>query len=214
MIDYGKKISSRTLSVKDSHEQSRFTPLNLQVQANRLGQDGSSISIVANQYEVMTNEIQSEMIKFSEASETVRKMIEKAQFIVCSGFLEKEMVSFFKHEKKIDEINVFSEIETLTKLLEDTHKECQVTLRSVSDVFENLKNVNDNLTQLITGLEIVRLTGRTEVAKIHNNKTIFESLIADLSRFRESLKVSLQEVDELTHFLKNLSVEIAKQCKI
>ena len=65
MVEYGSKISDRTTEVKESHALSRFIPLNLQVQANRLGQDGSSIAIVANQYEEMTSEIQNEMIKFT-----------------------------------------------------------------------------------------------------------------------------------------------------
>lgn len=214
MIAFGKKITEQTISVKDNHEQSRFTPLNLQVQANRLGQDGSSIAIVANQYEAMTSEIQAEMVKFTKASDSVKEMIGKAQFIVCAGSLEQEMVQYFKNEKGNDHIDANNESQILSLLSTQTFNECKITLKAVSDVFKNLKNVNNNLTQLITGLEIVRLTGRTEVAKIQTNKTIFESLIEDLSNFRESLKASLKQVDELTSALSNLSLEISDQCKM
>ena len=141
-------------------------------------------------------------------------MIEKAQFIVSAGLLGKEVIEFFKKETVNEHINSETEIKILDHLLKNIHIDCKNTLLAVSEVFSKLKTVNDSLTQLITGLEIVRLTGRTEVAKINTNRKIFESLIEDLSKFRESLKVSLQEVDDLSIILKNLSDDILNHCKI
>lgn len=164
--------------------------------------------------ESMTDEIQQEMIKFKEAVEKTKYMIQQTQFVVSAGLLEREMIRFFEKEEVTEYINIPLETKFLNDLLVNTVSDCKEIIRQIGNVFLNLRNVNESLTQLVTGLEIIRLTGRTEVSKITTNKSVFESLIEDLAKFREVLKGSLAEIESSTLQLKNLTSDIETFCKI
>lgn len=180
-----------------AYEASILVPLNLEVQAARIGQEAAPIAVVSSQYEGLSKQIQDETRKFMEAGNLVEKKVEECHFDICNSLLQKEMFFFFKNEAKETPINLALEMELLEQLSNQGIEKSKRSITEIEVEFSKFKAVSDEVRKLATGLEIVSVTGKIEAAKIKQQSGELLGLLSDLANFKASLKSSLKEIENI-----------------
>lgn len=197
-IQEAKKISSDILNITEkiinSFSMNEFVPLNLEIYSQQIGSDAATISVVANQYQSMTTEISEAIEKFKNSSIEVNKKMRDCQFKVGSASLLHEIYTYLKSNNHInsEEKSEYDLIENLAKqYLKQAFEQISITSQIVDEFIKNCAHLNT----LGIGLELVRITGKIELARIDNNSDI-NALLLSLQEFQTFLKTGLKEIDD------------------
>lgn len=84
--------------IMNAYAQTKFIPLNLEIQSVSFGDEGRQLSVVANQYQKMVTEINDEIKGFETRALDVVKKIELGQFYIGASQLMQDVVSFLRNE--------------------------------------------------------------------------------------------------------------------
>ena len=183
------------------------------MQAARIGEEANPIATISAQYDSLAKEIRSETKAFMGAGELVRHKVQDCQFDICNALLQREIYRFFESETKETPIDKSKEMSILAELSQRQLAKAGSSLRDIEKEFASFKKVHEEVRQLAAALEIVCLTGKIEAAKISNDTGSLAKLLGDLVIFKNSLKDSLLEIqnigDSLIRQTRQMSIEIA-----
>ncbi|MDH4468965.1 MAG: PAS domain-containing protein [Bacteriovoracaceae bacterium] len=184
-------------------------PLNLAIQADKLDEEGAPLAVVASRYTVLINEIQTEFKRFEETCQLVQKSVSECQYVLAAAVLESEVINFFKNEKITDGIlNVESEMKILEQVSLDGINISLDTLCKIKIEFDQFISTCEQLRMVATGLDIVRLTGKIEVARLNRNREQLDHLVTDLFKFKQYLDSSIKDSSGVAEIIRKRVVEI------
>lgn len=172
-------------------------PLNLMIQASKKKEEGHSISVVADKYSHLIGEIKTEFERFEAVVNKVRPLILSCQFVISSSHLQHDLVSFFKKETSNDKIDIPQEMGVLDEMKTKAISSATQALSSVISEFNRFNNVCEQLRSVSLGLEIVRITGKIETARLTSETENLDYLIGELHKFKKELDSSIQTVGTL-----------------
>ena len=98
LAESARSLLRQTESISEAYARNKYVPLNFQVQAAQLGQDGTAISVISNNYNIISAEIKSSLDKFIASAEQVLSVISDGQFLLCTAKVQKEVSDFFRRE--------------------------------------------------------------------------------------------------------------------
>lgn len=174
-----------------------LVPLNLEIQAARIGREAASIGVISSQYESIAQGIQEDITKFMEAGERVREKVSGCQFDVCHSLLQDEMLSFFKKETKETPIDKDKEISLLQESKKKVLLKARTSLASVEEEFGRFKAAHESIRKKSAALEIIAITGKIEIAKVKRDSSELQGLLEDLNKFKTTLRDCLKSIDEI-----------------
>jgi len=206
-LKHGINLEKTTEETFEHYKVSQHIPLNLEVQANKGGDEGAPISVVAHQYENLSNELNRELSQFQSAGQVVQESIRGSQFLLASFLLQSEMHKEFIIENS-DHINVQEELKHLKCVADQGRSKVQEALDQIKSQLQLFIRVENRVRDLATALEMVRVTGKIEVSKVTKNKKDLEVLLESLLGFREKLQAALKEIHTNGMDLINLHSEI------
>ena len=209
-LDEAKTIMEKTIVTLQSYKESAFVGLNLEIQTYKMGETAAPLAMVAGKYDAITKEIQTGLKDFKIAGELVLEKVVQSQFDICSGILQNEMVEKFKNEISDGTVDSDREMKTLIMLRKTGLEKSVSSLRDVEREFMIFRQSCENLKTLSTDLEIVRLMGRIEVAKISGFKTVLEAMMEMLQNFHKSLTLPLSEIEQAGGNLRSLAGTMIK----
>ena len=173
-----------------------WTPLNLEITALKLGDNGRSVGVVASTYQKMVSEIQRQIEAFKVTSEVVESEIKTSTFLMASNLLISEVIEFFEGEEANEHINSDCELEYLLFLKKNYQKKSEETLKKVDLTLSEFTLICKELHSLIIGLEVVRISGRMEIGRL-NSPGDFNSLLQELVNFQTLVNNNLNELENL-----------------
>ena len=186
----GEDILKSTNKILHAYKATQLVPLNLDIYANRLGEAGSQISVVADQYKKLADEINVDIKTFETLSKEISQQIATSRFYVCASELLDEVSSYLEKESKEHEIDGLEEV----KHLANTYRSKSMTnVSEVISVVRKFISISEGLRSLGTGLELVRVTGKIESARL-TNSTEAIALLDNLRQFQVVLSEGLREV--------------------
>lgn len=213
-----QKISATILEdakkIFDGYSKAKFVPLNLQVYSERLGDNGKQLSVVANQYQTMAEEINREIGQFEMMSKEVSAKIGMSQLYVGADQLMQDVMQFLSSGDTSEKAG--SAIRDLDGLSSFYMKSCKDSLDDVTTFLDRFKSTCESLQTMGSGLELVRITGKIETARLSNNEDL-SGMLNDLQGFQRSLSSGLRKILECQTVLvansKHLSGEVAARTK-
>ncbi len=194
MLKITNQIEKSSNEIGDSFKKNSYVPLNLEIQTMHIGEDGASIGVVANKYNEMSSEARWKILEFQKTCVKVRERVHRCQINLASCELINEVIIFFKSEKDVGPINTETELFLLTKLRDQYTDITKIEIQCLRDEFSAFLNSCQHLKTLSSGLEIVRITGRVEAARIPKQKQI-DDLIKQLTDFLNLLNNSLNTLE-------------------
>lgn len=208
------KLSSEILKsskeMSESFESSILLPLNLTLQSSQLDNGGNTLSVVSDKFAFLTNEIQKVFHVFEEAILFLEKEISQCQYQVCTNVLLKEMYDFFQNESDIGpndvkvETSIFKQLSTTAE-----EKTLEALQKSISEL-DRLKTVCKQVKTSATGLEIIRLMGRIEIARLNQNQEQLNHMVDELFAFKNFLVSTLDDITLKSDEMKTVTNELTR----
>lgn len=179
------KILATAKGIVAAYRDTKYIPLNLEIQA--AAQDANQLYVVANQYQSMVTEINSEIDSFEREAQEVAKKLEMGQFYIGASQLMEDVMQFLNGEDESGDLARLSHFYI--------RKSCEGA-EEVLEVLSRLKRTCESLQMMGAGLELVRLTGKIEIARLQEASTAGD-LLNELRKFQLELTAGLDDI--LTH---------------
>jgi len=211
VLTFSQNLLVKSQQMAKSFKAGVFLPLNLTIQAAKLNLSGEPLAVVAKKYADMISEIQERFDHFEEATLLVQKEVSKCQYLICANILLTEVVDFFKTETNSGPIDVQNEMLLLEKVTSSGSQQATTALTSISLEFDKLNTLCEQLKTITTGLEIVRLMGKIEIARLTEKQDQLTHLIEELLKFKSFLVQTLDEIAHVSDDLKILTGKIISQ---
>lgn len=208
VMKLGTQLQKKCEEIFSAYQKSSLIPLNLEVQAAKIGQEAASIAVISSQYDGLARQIKEEIKKFMGAGSLVQERVGLCQFDICNSLLQRELFDFFKNEDRPSPIKKDVEMKYLEGLGRAGIKNAKGSLAAVDVKFKEFKAVYEQVKRLASGLDIVSISGKIEVAKIKQSSSELLGLLGDLANFKTSLKGSLKQIDNIGSELISQTMEM------
>ena len=200
--DIGASLSKESFILLDTMKASRYLPLNLEIGSARIGREGDSISAVALQYEKAVEEVKLEVASFEKNMSTLHEKLEESQFYVCASKLMDEVVAEFEKQKDESPVDRKLEMSYLTQKASEDKTLARTGLEEVIAALDLFLNSCLQIRSLLLRLEIVRITGKIESARLGAEGAIFNNLMGQLKAFQGTLFSAVDKMDQSAQALK------------
>lgn len=196
-LDSGALLQKNSEEIFLAYRKSSFAPLNLEIQAARIGEVAASVAVISAQYASLAKEIQSEINKFVSAGKLVQSRVKDCQFYVCNSILQKEMYQFFEQETKETPIEKTHEMNILVDLKDAQIEQAKMSLLDIQKGYDEFQKVYEEVRKQAIGLEMVNLSGKIEIAKLENTSNELMGLLEELEVFKDDLKKGLDKISNV-----------------
>jgi hypothetical protein len=177
--------------ITDAYRSTKYIPLNLEIQSVALGEEGKQLAVVAHQYQEMVDEINDEIKNFELKGQEAVKKIEMGQFYTGASQLMDDVIRFLKNENNGSDAG--DSARDLALLSEFYLQRSGEGLKEIIEVLLGFKKICESLQAMGAGLELVRLTGKVEIARLHNASSAGD-LLNELRVFQTELSQGIKQI--------------------
>lgn len=173
-----------------------WTPLNLEISALKLGESGRSVGVVASTYQKMIIDIERQIHAFEKSSAIVEEEIKESAFLKASNLLISEVMAFFEKEEGNDFIDAERELQYLRFLKKNYQSKSDETFNRAYRTLSQFSAICKELNSLIIGLEVIRISGKMEIGRLHSSGDL-NNLLQELFVFQNLVNKNLNELQGL-----------------
>lgn len=207
MRDQSSTINECAKQIVKANRESKFVPLNLEVYAAKLGNDGTQLSVVANQYQKMVEEINCAIGTLDQMAKEVIEKLQLGQLLLGARQLMRDMNNFFKNEASGDDTK--NAAQDLEKLSLEYTKASKESVEEIVFVLNKFEKICESLESMGSGLELVRLSGKMEGARLQQSCDV-TAMLNDLRAFQSVFSSRLRQMLESQGLIKGLAKDLLK----
>lgn len=200
VLALGNQLQEECEAISAAYAQSAFVPLNLEVQAARIGREAAPIAVVSSQYDGIARQIQQDIQEFRAAGMNMHERICACLFDVCNSIMQQEMVSFFGQETEETPCDRMAEADFITESAQANFERARMSLAEVAAGFDRFRMVHDEVRKQAMALDVIGITGKIEAVKIKQFPELL-GLLDDLGTFKDALKESLARINRISNSL-------------
>lgn len=191
-----------------SYQAIQYIPLNMQIYADNLG-TVPTLSVVAEKYQELATEIQNAIERFEVATVSINESVRSALFAFCSKKLNVEMAQSFADLAADDTSKDYSfEISQLEAVAYQSQNQSLQELKQILNLVQELLFSCENLRTVLLGLELIRMSGRIEIAKMSTHSVELSDLMSKLSIFKQGIFNSILHITESAHRIGFITKEL------
>lgn len=214
LVATAQTLLSHATAIFSVYKDNEYVPLNLRVQAAQLGESGAPIGVISNNYTTISSEIQKGIEQVVESGKDVVKTINEGLFLAGTARIQREMYAFFLEEAPNDGASREEEMAYLEQQKGEYIEKAIKGLEKISVQITQFRRACTDMRKLTSGLEVTRIMGKIEHARIDGSAASLSSLISDLDTFQKEIQNGLKEIDQtnqtiqshVNHLLKTLGV--------
>lgn len=169
--------------------------INMAAASEQAGAAGLSLSQVTIGFAEVAHDIQKQIKNFEGRVSTLLDSLRESQFDLGSSRLQAEMITTFMKEEASADANA-SRYEDLRILLAITNASVERALARVSGLrrlFDTFVRMVDELLKSVNGLELIRITGKIEVAKLGGGHgAAFQTHIDQMGAFLKTISAPMR----------------------
>lgn len=204
-FDHSVKIFKdvSTLIKNTSLEASLFT-INLSISADKLGQTGQVLSVVSTGFSNLAQEIENGVTSLLKSLETLTTEHKNMKFLAAISKFQIEMLAVFLKDLQSPNIDgSYSDNEKeqfnknarhLKTLVENNILQIEKQIQNFRDTFANLSRSINELSTIITGMDVIKISGRIEISRLNEAEHSLNNHVESMSKLNEIFKISLQKI--------------------
>lgn len=200
MMSFADKLLNIAKGITDAYRSYRFVPLNLLVQAGRLGGAGAAIGTISSNYNLLSAEIQESLQHFQQTARQVSDAIHRGAFLLATSHIQQEIAAHFGAEAALTEFDHEKERE---HLIDQQRRYEADTLESLTGIQGELMKFSERVSdmkRLASGLAAIRVMGKVEAGRLSTG--VLKDLITDLEAFQDVLGTGLGDIAQVTDLLR------------
>lgn len=203
-----RTICEKITSITEELGQGKIYILNMKLQATKLGKDRAAIDAIANNYDLILEDINTGINRLkrimAEAVDSNFKQSKQSQILLCAASIMSEVVhTFGKSEEPIDVAVRTHEAEILDRLHDSQVGKSNEAVSVMMDQCRQVLSRMDSLRQTLLGLSAVRVSLRVETNRLGEKARDLDSLIADIDASHLRVHNNLETVFETASALQS-----------
>ncbi len=202
LMQSAQTMLAETSNIFSSYEESKYVPLNLQIQSAQLGANGRTIGVISGNYNIVSTEIKNEINDFNAGAEEVFRKIHEGQFLASTARIQREVIECFKQEGTSEYVNKVQEMQYLQRQQQAYEQKAAIGLASITRQIERFQNNCHRMKMLASSLEVIRVMGKVDAARLSGSNGDLNELINDLSIFQTSISGSLSKISQINHGMR------------
>lgn len=176
-------------AIKTACALSRHLPLNLQVQAARLGAGGASIASIAGNYTAIVQELAGCMDAFESTARAVEASVSEALFLYGAAKVQAEMAEGFGQEAcegREADVRDAAELVRQSRLYQENAAR---GVEAIASQVRRFQAACADMKRLAAALEVTRIVGKVETARLADGEAGagLRGLLEDLGDFQQTL---------------------------
>ncbi|WP_297250835.1 PAS domain-containing protein [Bosea sp. (in: a-proteobacteria)] len=199
LLTAAKSLLKQADLIFEAYARSEYVPINLRVQAAHLGQSGTVIDTISSNYNLISTEIRNNMDRFIASAASVLKTINDGLFLLCTATIQREAEEQFRREIALSQDAGGGDRDAEMRLLEaqrSHYREKTIDgLAAINDRAGSFRRDCAEMKRLAAGLEVTRIMGKMESARLAVVKDGLNELIDDLEAFQTTITENLKEID-------------------
>lgn len=185
----------RAVEIAAAYRENAYIPLNLRVQASQLGRDGIVIGTISQNFKVIHDELSVAMTRFEQSAQSVSQAISQGLFLICTATLQSEICEIFAHEPSSGEFCTEGETLRLVQQQARCNAQAHDALVAISHQTRVFRTDCAEMRRLAASLEVTRIMGKVETAKVEVARTGLGDLLDELAGFQRALALGLRDLD-------------------
>jgi aerotaxis receptor len=179
------------------YAQNACVPMNMRIQAAQLGEAGATIGAISENYNVLAAELKTRMEEFIASSGQVFEAVNQGLFLVCTAQIQKEILDLFHLEAEEGGASHEQEAALLDQQRTNYESRAADGLGAIATQAERFNQSCLEMKKLTAGLEVARVMGKIESARLLGATDGLNGLIDSLATFQSSITYSLKAIDQL-----------------
>ncbi len=196
-------LRQKTNDIFSSYENNRYVPLNLQVQSCQLGDAGRAIGVISSNYTSVSASMRTEVDNFTRAAHQVCDEIYDGQFLVLTAGIQAEVTRQFGRETGGGESDSSQEMAALEAQQNEYQRRAVAGLQAIAQRVHAFEDDCRTMKRYAASLEVIRVMGKVDAARITGQTGALNELIDDLKQFQGSIADSLMQVSRCNISMRN-----------
>jgi aerotaxis receptor len=213
LLTAAKSLLKQADLIFEAYSRSEYVPINLRVQAAHLGPSGTVIDTISNNYSLISTEIRNNMDRFITSAASVLKTINDGLFLLCTATIQREAAEQFRREIAQSQNAGGGDRDAEMRLLEAQRIHYrQKTIEGLAAINDRAGSFRRNcaeMKRLAAGLEVTRIMGKMESARLTVVKDGLNELIDDLEAFQTTISDNLKDIDTSNQNIQSKARKLA-----
>jgi PAS domain S-box-containing protein len=202
LVASARSLLERTSAIFDFYSKIKFSPLNFQIQALQLGRSGASIGEVSSNYKTISADLKTNMERFSASANRVFQTISEGMFLVCTAKVQQELLDLFRNEPASVGVSQEREGALLDQQRQAYRQKAIAGLHTIAKQAEHFRQDCEDMRRTAASLEVTRIMGKVECARLTTANDEFQVLLDELKAFQQSLASGLREITQLSQGIR------------
>ncbi len=191
------RLVTEVQAIDRAYDICRYMPMNLQIQAVRLGQKGAAVETVSTNYALIVAELAGHLETFTQAAMAVERAVHEALFLLSTARIQSEILQVFTQERVGPDAPELA-LEDIAPLRDQRAVYDAKALESVHAVArqaEQFQHACMEMKRLAAGLEVTRIIGKVESARLLETSEALSGLLNELGQFQRTIADGLGRLD-------------------
>lgn len=196
MLDALHRIQVSSRTIVTGFANIKTSPINMGVVAAQMGQNALPLSVIAQSFSIMIQEIRQGIDVFVGRADTVAAEIYHGLFVTCANMVQTEVLDMFREG---DDPAVIEAEGAFLMELEGHY--LQTGLQHMLDEVTQFENTCKRLTRTLSGLSVTSIIGQIESARIGQQGGGIDNIMRQLDGFQDSTRAELGRIQDESHIL-------------
>lgn len=194
LTNAAKQILTQSETIAGIEAASRYVPINLRVQAIKLGDAAAGIGVISQNYAIISSELKELTEHFIADTEKVYKTIHESLFFIGVAEAQTEILSAFKNEGADDAVSRTQDLLLLERQETVYRQKALSMLLEIGSQVDQFHELCADMRKSALGLDVARIMGKTETARQLAGQGELNAYLDDLENFQASLNSGLKEI--------------------
>lgn len=207
LVTAAKSLLHQAELIFAAYAKSEYVPINLRIQAAHLGRSGAVIDTISTNYNVISSEIRTSMDRFIASAASVLRTINEGMFLLGTATIQREAAELFRREivlsADLEGQDQQQEMRFLDIQQQAYRQKAIDGLTAINERVGSFRRDCAGMKRLAAGLEVTRVMGKMESARLTVIKDGLDELIDDLAAFQSAVTSGLKEIDTNNQSIQN-----------
>jgi aerotaxis receptor len=207
LVTAAKSLLHQAELIFAAYANSEYVPINLRVQAAHLGRSGAVIDTISTNYNLISSEIRTNMNRFIASAAGVLRTINEGLFLLGTATIQREAAERFRQEialsADLEGQDQHEEMRFLDNQRQVYRQKAIDGLTAINKRVGSFRRDCAGMKRLAAGLEVTRVMGKMESARLAVIKDGLNELIDDLEAFQAAITNGLKEIEINNQSIQN-----------
>ncbi len=201
LLASAQNVLQHSARIIAAYKKNEMVPINFHILASQLGQDGAAISVISDNYAVLSDEMRDILGQFVTAAEEVERAIRDSYFLIGTAQVQHELVDLFSAEA--DSAESAAEMDALSSQRTAYITKATASLQDIATKIGGFRHSYLEMNRLTAGLEVMRIICKVECARHTLVEDRADKLLNDLQVFQQLTAGALREIGSINRRIES-----------